>query len=108
LLCSAYKKSWVFAIGGMKASSSHILCCSQQPKKKKKKLVTFFWVTGILFGWEEISISRVDDSQGMREKNLSFVNYRVDDTPWGMIERLEFFQPENFTVVGWLCHQPHH
>jgi hypothetical protein len=50
----------------MKGSSSHILCCSQQPKKKKKKLVNlFFGVTGIFLGWEEFSISRVDDSQRM-------------------------------------------
>jgi hypothetical protein len=82
---NAIKKSWVFAMGSMKASSSHILCCSQQPKKKKKKLVNlFFGVTGIFLGWEEFSISRVDDSQRMREKKIEFVNYRVDDRyPYG-------------------------
>jgi hypothetical protein len=41
---NAIKKSWVFAMGSMKASSSHILCCGQQQKKRGKKLVTFFWV----------------------------------------------------------------
>jgi hypothetical protein len=88
-------------LGNLKASSSsHILCCSQQPKKRKKLVTFFFGVTGILLGWEEFFISGVDDSQRMREKNWSFVNYRgVDDTPMGMIERLEFFNPKTSLLL---------
>jgi hypothetical protein len=34
-LKSAIKKSWVFAIGSMKASSSHILCLHRTTKNKE-------------------------------------------------------------------------
>lgn len=58
-------------------------------------------MTGILLGCEEFSISRVDDSQWMREKNWSFVNYRgVDDTPVGMTERLEFSNLKTSLLLG--------